>query len=84
MRIRWLSNASSQSTYSKKATNLSLDSELLAEARRFNTNLSATMEKALEQEVKARQKAEWLEQNTDAIDACNDVVSHLIRYLKNM
>ncbi|MER0298480.1 type II toxin-antitoxin system CcdA family antitoxin [Vibrio vulnificus] len=29
----------------KKATNLSLNSELLAEAKRLNINLSATMEK---------------------------------------
>ena len=35
----------------KKATNLSLNSELLAEAKRLNINLSATMEKALEIQV---------------------------------
>ncbi len=38
-----------RNTYSthapKKATNLSLNSELLAEAKRLNINLSATMEK---------------------------------------
>ncbi|GHW46036.1 post-segregation antitoxin CcdA family protein [Vibrio cholerae] len=45
----------------KKATNLSLNSELLAEAKRLNINLSATMEKALEKEVSSRLKAEWLE-----------------------
>jgi post-segregation antitoxin (ccd killing protein) len=44
----------------KKATKLSLNSELLAEAKRLNINLSATMEKALEKEVAARLKAEWL------------------------
>lgn len=43
----------------KKATNLSLNSELLAEAKRLNINLSATMEKALEKEVSQRLKAEW-------------------------
>lgn len=56
----------------KKATNLSLNSELLAEAKRLNINLSATMEKALEKEVKQQLKAEWLAQNAEAIDACND------------
>ncbi len=55
----------------KKATNLSLNSELLAEAKRLNINLSATMEKALEIEVSERQKLEWLKQNADAIEACN-------------
>ncbi|QXN23767.1 type II toxin-antitoxin system CcdA family antitoxin [Shewanella putrefaciens] len=58
----------------KKATNLSLNSELLAEAKRLNINLSATMEKALEKEVKHRLKAEWLEQNAQAINACNELV----------
>lgn len=58
----------------KKATNLSLNSELLAEAKRLNINLSATMEKALENEVKHRLKAEWLEQNAQALNACNELV----------
>ncbi|WP_413698776.1 type II toxin-antitoxin system CcdA family antitoxin [Psychromonas sp. KJ10-10] len=57
----------------KKATNLSLNSKLLSEAKRLNINLSATMEKALEIEVTQRLKAEWLEKNTDAIKACNDL-----------
>ena len=57
----------------KKATNLSLNSELLAEAKRLNINLSATMEKALAQEVHERKKAEWLKQNVEAISACNEL-----------
>ncbi|SIO95400.1 type II toxin-antitoxin system CcdA family antitoxin [Vibrio spartinae] len=57
----------------KKATNLSLNSELLAQAKRLNINLSATMERALEKEVSQRLKAEWLEQNSAAIDVCNDL-----------
>ncbi|EMK6920175.1 type II toxin-antitoxin system CcdA family antitoxin [Vibrio cholerae] len=57
----------------KKATNLSLNSELLAEAKRLNINLSATMEKALEKEVSSRLKAEWLEPNAEAIEACNEL-----------
>ncbi|EGQ9502942.1 type II toxin-antitoxin system CcdA family antitoxin [Vibrio cholerae] len=57
----------------KKATNLNLNSELLAEAKRLNINLSATMEKALEKEVSSRLKAEWLEQNAEAIEACNEL-----------
>lgn len=57
----------------KKAANLSLNSELLAEAKRLNINLSATMEKALEKEVSKRLKDEWLEQNAEAIEACNEL-----------
>lgn len=56
---------------SKKATNLSLSSDLLAEAKRLNINLSATMEKALKQEVSERLSEEWLENNSDAVNACN-------------
>lgn len=57
----------------KKAANLSLNSNLLAEAKRLNINLSATLEKALEKEVTQRLKSEWLEQNSDAIEACNEL-----------
>lgn len=59
------------SSATKKATNLSINSELLAHAKRLNINLSATMEKALELEVKARLRDEWIEQNADAVKACN-------------
>jgi antitoxin CcdA len=60
----------------KKAANLSLNSELLAEAKRLNINLSATMEKALEKEVSLRLKEEWLEQNAEAISACNELTEN--------
>ncbi|MGL4749775.1 type II toxin-antitoxin system CcdA family antitoxin [Vibrio misgurnus] len=65
--------ASSSTQIPKKATNLSLNSKLLAEAKRLNINLSATMEKALEKEVSFRLKAEWLEQNANAIEAYNEL-----------
>ena len=55
----------------KKATNLTLNSDLLAEAKRLKINLSATMEKALSQEVSKLKRQEWLEQNSEAINACN-------------
>ena len=54
-------------TAPKKATNLSINKELLAEARSLNINLSATLEQApIEQVRKERQKL-WLENNRDAI-----------------
>ncbi len=67
--IQMRNNHSTQTA--KKATNLSLNSELLAEAKRLHINLSATMEKALQQEVNARLREEWAEQNKDAVEACN-------------
>ncbi|MGF1765332.1 type II toxin-antitoxin system CcdA family antitoxin [Aliivibrio kagoshimensis] len=57
----------------KKATNLTLNRDLLAEAKRLKINLSATMEKALLQEVNKLKREEWLEQNAEAIDACNEM-----------
>lgn len=55
----------------KRAANLSLNSELLAEAKRLNINLSATMEKALEREVSKKLREEWVDNNSEALDACN-------------
>lgn len=55
----------------KKATNLSLNSELLEKAKRLKINLSATMEKALEKEVSQRLESEWRKENAEALDACN-------------
>ena len=58
----------------KKATNLSLNSDLLAEAKRLQINLSATMEKALAEEVRLRKEKQWLEENRQAIESCNELV----------
>lgn len=75
--LKYAQNDLMRNTFStqapKKATNLSLNSELLAEAKRLNINLSATMEKALEKEVSSRLKAEWLEKNAEAIEAYNEL-----------
>ncbi len=57
----------------KKSANLTVNSDLLAEAKRLKINLSATLEKALQNEVSERRKAEWLAQNAEAIDACNEL-----------
>lgn len=58
----------------KKPANLSVNSQLLAEAKQLNINLSATFESALEAEVKARRSAKWLEENQVGLQALNDFV----------
>jgi antitoxin CcdA len=58
----------------KKPANLSVNSELLTEAKQLNINLSATFESALEAEVKARRSAKWLEENKKGLQALNDFV----------
>ncbi len=55
----------------KKATNLSVNSDLLEKARKLNINLSATLEKALDAEVRKQLRDSWLEDNAEALDAMN-------------
>jgi antitoxin CcdA len=55
----------------KKATNLSINSSLLAKAKMLELNLSATLERALAVEVQKAERAQWLEQNRKAIAAAN-------------
>ena len=57
--------------YGKRATNVSVNQGLLEEARALEINLSATLEKALEAEVRARKREKWLHENRDAIEAYN-------------
>ena len=58
----------------KKATNLSVNSDLLRRAREFDVNLSAVLETALEETLKARLRELWLAENREAIRAHNDHV----------
>ncbi|RVU34320.1 acetoacetyl-CoA synthase [Rheinheimera riviphila] len=58
----------------KKPTNLSINSDLLAKARGLNINLSATLEKALAEQVQNAKRAQWALDNADAIKAYNEFV----------
>ena len=58
----------------KKPTNLSINSDLLQKARALEINLSATLEQALSNQLKAKQAQKWLEQNESAIAAYNKSV----------
>ena len=55
----------------KKATNLSINSDLLSKAREMDINLSSTLEQALAEVLKERQRARWLAENRQAIQAYN-------------
>lgn len=55
----------------KRPTNVSLNSDLLAKAKRFGINLSQELEMRLVEVVKARLREEWLEANGEAIEAYN-------------
>lgn len=56
----------------KKPTNLSVNSDLLTQARSLDVNLSAIMERALEETVRHRLCEKWLEENRQAISAYNE------------
>jgi antitoxin CcdA len=61
----------------KKAVNVSISADLLQAARNNELNLSATLEAAVEHELRQLRKHEWLEQNENAIQAYNsDVEEH--------
>ena len=55
----------------KRATNLRINSSLLAEARDLKINLSATLERALEEKVRESKRKKWREDNKQAIENCN-------------
>ena len=55
----------------KKAVNLSVDVELLKQAREMGLNLSQELEARLEQRTKAERWARWQEENRVATDDHN-------------
>ena len=57
--------------YGKRAANVSVNQGLLDEAKALDINLSATLERALEVEVRARKREKWLAENREAIAAYN-------------
>lgn len=55
----------------KKATNVSIRSDLLADARKLKINLSAELEKRLDEIVRQHSREQWLRENREAIEAYN-------------
>ena len=58
----------------KKATNLSLNSDLLKRSRALNINLSATLEQALKDKLAQSEAEKWLDENRNAIKAYNNFI----------
>ena len=55
----------------KKATNVSISSDLLAEARELKINISAETEKHLTEVVRKARGEQWKRENREAIEAYN-------------
>ena len=58
----------------RRATNVSLDQELVEAARELDINLSRACEQGLAREIKATREARWLKENAEAIESWNDYV----------
>ncbi len=58
----------------KKATNISLDSQLLDEAKRLGVNVSRACEDGLAAQVRDLKAKQWLEENRAALESSNDYV----------
>ena len=58
----------------KKATNLTVNSDLLITAKKYKINLSATLEEALILKLKEEKKKTWLTENKEAIEDYNKFV----------
>lgn len=56
----------------KKPTNLTVNSDLLAQAKLLEINLSALFEQALAEQVKKLKAEAWLQENQKNIAAYND------------
>ncbi len=61
----------------KKATNVTVNSDLLAQAKALKINLSAVLEKSLAEYVRVLKTEAWLRENGEAISTFNrDVELH--------
>ena len=58
----------------KKPANVSVNSDLLAQAKELKINLSATLENALVEVISCKQRELWRAENQSAIAAYNKLV----------
>ena len=55
----------------KKSANLSINADLLQQAKELNINLSQTLEQRLAEIVRQAKSEQWLDENKSALDAYN-------------
>ena len=61
----------------KRPTNLTVNSDLLTQAKDYKINLSATLEKALANVLKAKKIDLWKEENKESIISYNKKVEEI-------
>ena len=59
-------------TRRKRAMNVSIPLELAEEAKAFGTNVSAVLERALDEEHREKRRERWRAENHDAIREANE------------
>ena len=59
----------------RRATNVSIDPTLLAEAQALGVNLSRVLDEKLREILKAERQRRWLEENRSAFESVNDFVA---------
>lgn len=67
-------NAETPPRRTRRATNVSLDTELVETARALGINVSRASERGVRSEVAEAIRAQWLEENREAIEASNAYV----------
>ena len=55
----------------RRSVNLSLDADLVAEAKALNTNISRAAEEGLAEAIRKRRAEIWLDENAEAIEENN-------------
>lgn len=55
----------------KKAANLSINTDLLNQAKALQINLSSTLERALAEAIRDKQRQQWLQENRQSIEDYN-------------
>lgn len=58
----------------RKATNLSLDQAVIAEAKELELNISRIAEEAITEAVRAEKNRRWKEENREAMESSNEWV----------
>lgn len=67
-------NSRTRAARHRKSVNLSIDVDLLCEAKASGMNLSALLERALRAELRLRREAQWREDNRAAVASMNDYI----------
>ncbi|MDP3031004.1 MAG: type II toxin-antitoxin system CcdA family antitoxin [Rhodocyclaceae bacterium] len=69
-----MANSQQSTEGTRRATNVSLSTQLLAEARALEVNISRAAEHGLAQAIAERRASLWLEENRAALESSNAFV----------